>query len=362
MVSDTPNLWAVLDEDAPAPNMKALKHDEPDLFVCDVADAALKDLMPTMEHPFYSLSKKPVMTVREYRRGEHWLKIVPSHKGLATIYDKDILIYAVSQIMAAMKAGQEPQQRVRINCRDFLKFTQRGEGGKDYSAICDAIERLDGTRIRTNIKTGDEEQFDAFGLIEGGTVRRKEGLNGRLLWVEIKLSDFVFNAIKHKDVLTLHRDYFRLSKPMERRLYEIARKHCGQQASWQPYVTTLFEKSGSTGSLKLFRSRLKEICAVDNMPDYFLEFVEETDQVIIINRDTMPKDKPKPSHDAKLILLRLSPDIDEKARQIAQGWDLGHVKDCFAAWWFKIGKPDTLNPDAFFLKFCHTWQRENGRP
>ena len=30
-----------------------------DLFICDVADAALKDLIPQMEHPFYSLSKKP---------------------------------------------------------------------------------------------------------------------------------------------------------------------------------------------------------------------------------------------------------------------------------------------------------------
>ncbi|MCA9184408.1 MAG: replication initiator protein A [Pirellulaceae bacterium] len=31
-------------------------------------------------------------------------------------------------------------------------------------------------------------------------------------------------------MLTLHRDYFRLRKPLERRVYEIARKHCGPKA------------------------------------------------------------------------------------------------------------------------------------
>ncbi len=52
--------------------------------------------MQHMEHPFYSLSKKPETSVKRYRNGEHWLEITPSVKGLATIYDKDILIYCIS--------------------------------------------------------------------------------------------------------------------------------------------------------------------------------------------------------------------------------------------------------------------------
>ena len=358
MVSETPNLPDRL----PPVNLTAEKHTDPDLFVCDVADAVLKDLMPTMEHPFYSLSKKPVMAIREYSRGDDWLRIMPSAIGLATIYDKDILIYAVSQVIAAMKNGTEPKQRVRINSRDFLMFTNRGTGGKDYQAICDAITRLDGTRIQTNIRTGDEEQFDTFGLIESGTVRRKFGLKGRLLWVEIKLSDWVFNAIKANEILTMHRDYFRLSKPMERRLYELARKHCGQQASWSPYVKTLFEKSGSAGSLKLFRSRLKGICDINNMPDYELMFIEDADQVIITNRNTMPKDVEKADQEAQSVLKRISPECILRAKKIAVGWDIYYVQQQFAAWWVKIGKPDTKNADAFFLKFCRTWQESRGEP
>ena len=80
-VPETPPVPAPLETD---PNR--------DLFICDVADAVLKDVMQQMEHPFYSLSKKPVTGVREYRRGDHWLRVTPAVAGLATIYDKDILI------------------------------------------------------------------------------------------------------------------------------------------------------------------------------------------------------------------------------------------------------------------------------
>lgn len=359
MVSNTPNLRS---DTLPPSNLTLDKRAQGDLFTCDVADAVLKDLMPTLEHPFYSLSKKPVMKPRIYRRGDHWLKISPSAKGMATIYDKDILIYAVSQLVAAINQGEEPKQRIRINCRDFLLYCNRGQGGKDYLAFCDAIERLDGTRITTNIRTGDEEQFDAFGLIEGGTVRRKNGIDGRILWVEIKLSDFVFNAIKHREVLTLHPDYFRLSKPMERRLYELARRHCGQQTSWQAFMQTLYDKSGSTGPLKLFRQRIKEICRVDNMPDYDLLYVEDSDKVIFTNKGSMPLDRTHVDEAKHFMESALSPDIMHKARGIAPEWDIYYLRDCFAAWWCKAGKFEMKSADAVFLTFCRQWFSKRGRP
>ena len=171
------------------------KYPQRDLFICDVADAVLKDIMPQMEHPFYSLSKKPDTTIRLYEHGDNWLKVIPSVMGLATIYDKDILIYCISQIMAKVNAGEAITKRVRLNSADLLRFTNRGTSGRDYMALNDAIERISGTRIQTNIRTGDEEQLDGFGLIESHSIRRKHGLDGRLLWCDITISDWVFNAI-----------------------------------------------------------------------------------------------------------------------------------------------------------------------
>jgi hypothetical protein len=123
-----------------------------------VADAVLKDIMPQMEHPFYSLSKKPETKIRRYEHNGSWLEIIPSVKGLATIYDKDILIYCISQLMEKLKRGEPVGQRLRITSHDLLVFTNRGTAGKDYDALCEGIDRLAGTRITTNIRTGEEDK------------------------------------------------------------------------------------------------------------------------------------------------------------------------------------------------------------
>ena len=94
MVPDTPKNWPS--------SLKPDRYPQHDLFICDVADAVLKDIIPQMEHPFYALSKKPDTKIIRYEHGPNWLEVVPSVKGRATIYDKDILIYAISQVFAAL--------------------------------------------------------------------------------------------------------------------------------------------------------------------------------------------------------------------------------------------------------------------
>src|SRR3546814_19201322 len=114
MWADTPNLQtAVLADNNPS--LVAERHPQHELFICDVGDAVLKDVMPQLEHPFYSLSKKPETSVRRYEHNGNWLEVTPSIKGLATIYDKDILIYCISQIMEKLKLGEQVSQRVRIS-------------------------------------------------------------------------------------------------------------------------------------------------------------------------------------------------------------------------------------------------------
>ena len=277
MVTENTNLAPLLPD----------RHPQHDLFICDVADAVLKDVMQHMEHPFYSLSKKPETSVKRYRNGENWLEITPSVKGLATIYDKDILIYCISQIMAKLKKGEQVSPRVRINSRELLIFANRGTSGREYQSLLDALDRLEGTRIRTNIVTGDEEQIDGFGLIDASSIRRKHGMDGRLLWCEVQLSGWVFNAIRNEEVLTLHRDYFRLRKPIERRVYELARKHCGVKDEWKIGLELLQKKCGSNSPLRVFRALVKKVCEHDadhgHFPDYA---VTMNDDVIAITDES----------------------------------------------------------------------------
>jgi len=336
----------------PDEHLLPLRHAKGDLFICDVADAVLKDIMPQMEHPFYSLSKNPETKIRRYEHNGSWLEIIPSVKGLATIYDKDILIYCISQIMEKLKRGEPVGQRLRITSHDLLVFTNRGTAGKDYDALCEGIDRLAGTRITTNIRTGEEEQRDSFGLVDASSIRRKHGLDGRLLWVEIKLSDWVFNAIRSQEVLTLNRDYFRLGKPLERRIYELARKHCGRQKTWQISLETLLKKSGSQSSLKLFRQMVKTIARHDHLPDYNLAFDEERDMVMFTNREGKWLERPLPSDGETL--PPLPSEAYEEGRAAAPGYDIYGLERDWREWWASSGKPKLDNPAAAFVGFCRS--------
>jgi Replication initiator protein A len=82
------------------------RHPTADFFVADILDWALKNDRQSMEHPMFSLSKKPDRRVRHYEHNGNSITIKPGADGLATIWDKDILIYAVSQLVAAMNVGR----------------------------------------------------------------------------------------------------------------------------------------------------------------------------------------------------------------------------------------------------------------
>lgn len=51
-----------------------------------------KDEMASMEHSAFSLATKSDHHVLEYQHGNAGIKITPSVKGLATIFDKDVLL------------------------------------------------------------------------------------------------------------------------------------------------------------------------------------------------------------------------------------------------------------------------------
>jgi Plasmid replication initiator protein len=126
-----------------------------------------------MEHPMFSLSTRPDRTIRHYEHNGIQITVTPSVRGRATIHDKDILIYCVSQLMAAVNAGREISRKLTLTAHDLLLATNRDTGGDSYTRLREAFERLAGTRITTNIVTGDEETTSGFGLIEAWEIVRK---------------------------------------------------------------------------------------------------------------------------------------------------------------------------------------------
>lgn len=337
---------------------KPARHSTGDIFVCDITDAILKDDLASMEHPFYSLSKKPDREPRRYEHKGQWIEFRPSIKGLPTIYDKDLIIYAISQLIAGMKEGRPLSKSVRIDPYAFLVFTQRGTGGRDYDALCDSLDRIDGTRFRTNVLFGGTRTDEWMGIIDGAKMETDER-TGKIRSLELRLSDVVLSSVKEMDVLTLHRDYFRLTRPIERRVYEIARKSVGHAESWSFRMDTLHRKSGSKGSLREFRRQMKPILEGDPLPDYHVEYDPEADLVTFRARGSMPRPAtagPTPAE----ILVRLSADVYGAARAVAPGWDVHMLADKFALWWSRTGNPCPTDADTLFMSFCRSWQEKHG--
>ena len=339
------------------------RYPTPDFFVCDIFDAAPKGDMASMEHPVFSISTKPDHRIRRYEQGDCYLEVKPSADGLATVHDRDVLIYCISQVIAALNNGRQVSRTLRFQASDMLTATNRPTGGESYVRLKAALSRLAGTRIETNITTADIEVLDGFGLIDRFRVVR-ETRDGRMQEIEITLSDWVFNAIKEKEVLTLHRDYFRLRKPLERRIYEIARKHCARKDEWSISLTRLQEKCGSGSRLKEFRRLVGKIADEDakhsHIPDYAIT-LNDDDKVTFRNRHTMPSALPS----SQFTMPLLDPEAIHDARSVAPGWDVYELEQRWRGWMVKNieegGEPPRDHNRAF-VGFCRRWQERNGSP
>ena len=319
---------------------------ERDFFVCDVFDAALKGDSASMEHPIFSLSKKPDMKTRRYENGPSWAEVRPGAKGLATVFDRDILIYCISQLMGAMNDGRPISRTLRLRAHDLLIATNRDTSGRGYLQLREALERLQGTQIATNIITGGKETFDLFSLIDRARIVR-ETREGRMQEVEIVLSDWVFQAVEAQEVLTLDRQYFQLAKPLERRLYELARKHVGQQVSFKIGLEKLRTKCGAQSTVKEFRRLLQTIIDADqthdHMPGY--GFILEGDMVEIRTKSKAASPAPRE------LFIRLSEEAYEVGRSYAPGWDIHGIEADWRGWLERKGI-SPLHAEAHFLAFC----------
>ena len=317
---------------------RALTRDTRDFFVCDFLGTSPKHDLASMEHPIFSLSTRPDRRVLDYEHNGTSITITPSVKGRATIFDADILIFSISQLMAAINVGRDTSRTLTLTAHDLLLACGRDTSGDSYRRLRDAFERLAGTRITTNIILGEAEITSGFGLIESWEIVRKTRA-GRMVSVTVTLSEWLYRAVLSKSVLTLNRDYFSLRKPLERRIYELARKHCGRQPSWRVSITTLLKKSGSASPRRVFRAMVREMIRADTLPDYQLS--EEPGDIIRISRRTILVEATSPP--------QLDPDTLTAARALMPGADVYALEAEWRGFWYASGQPQLKSPERAFL-------------
>ncbi len=316
------------------------RHPQRDFFVLDIADVVPKDDTASMAHPIFSLATKPDMRHLVYQSENQKLEIMPSGIGLPTIFDKDILIFCISQLMHRKNRGEKIGKTVRFSARELMIATNRPTNNLSYDRLKSAFLRLSQTQFITNIRTGDRQETRFFSLLDSGSgFVFKEGKAMRLDYCEVILSNWLVRAIEGNEVVTISNDYFRLRRPLERRIYEIARKHCGNQKRWHIGLSKLQEKTGSNAPLKKFRLNIRQIIKDDHTPFYNIELTKDD---LVVFRPRQPEKKLAKG-------IKIPAWAEERARQIAQekGWDYHALEH---EWLAFANNPKDAG--AAFVGFC----------
>jgi len=265
-------------------HLSPIKHRQQDFFIADIFDALdFRVDLASMELPLFALKAGDVNERYYVHNGIH-VRIRPQvNIGLATIHDKDLWIYAISKLVEAINQGEEVNRTIHFTVYDYLVTTNRATSGAQYERAKQALERLKGTSISIQSETKTDRLAGGFGLIEDWTIVEKK--DGRMVRVSMTLPRWLYRSIVETQVKKISPDYFRLRKPLDRRIYELASKHCGNQKEFRINLDLLHKKSGSTAPLPKFRMNIKSLSNSNDLPDYFIQYDDKKDMVIFNNRN-----------------------------------------------------------------------------
>ena len=249
--------------------------DQVDLFLPYLADLDLRDQREMMERPFFSLSKSKRLKPIDYTApdGKTWVHVSANpNYGMATIWDADILIYCASILndMKERRANEIPRV-LRVMPYDILRSIGRPVSGRSYALLNAALDRLQSTTIKTNIRADHRREatfswLDSWSQIVDEKTERSRGMS-------IALSSWFYDGVLMAGgVLSIDRAYFDITGGRERWLYRVARKHAGGagEAGFSIAMPTLFEKSGAEGQYRRFKFEIAAIVRQNGLPGYSL--------------------------------------------------------------------------------------------
>lgn len=256
---------------------------KPEFYVIDTSKASFKNDLPSMEHPLFAL-KAGDNEIRRYEHNGNTVKVSPNAMGAATIHDKDLWIYCISALLHAQNKGDTISKTVRFKAKNYLKATRKRTDGDGYRRMKESLDRLAGTRIITNIATGGRIVRKNFGLLDSVEIIYADPNDpaSQMSEICVTLPEWLFNSIREKQVKTISAEYFSIRKPIDRRIYELCAKHCGNQKDWSVSLEILHKKTGSTANIREFRRAIKKLAETDDLPDYSISYIKDKGQEVVL--------------------------------------------------------------------------------
>jgi plasmid replication initiation protein len=231
-----------------------------DLFIASASDVSPKEHRDLMARNWFSLAKQKRTEPIQHTFGENWVKVTGDEKyGIATIFDNDILVFVMSQYMAAINNNLPTGRRFQFTGYEYFKFIGRKKfGGKAYSDLWASLERLHHTFVETNIRMDVGARAHSFNWLSEILQMREGGVHRGY---EIVIPDWMYESVVEKKiVLTLDDDYFNIRSGLERWLYLFARKSSGYNTGgWSEGIFSIYKKSGSKSSFSEFKRSIGAI-------------------------------------------------------------------------------------------------------
>lgn len=245
----------------------------------DFSEISLRDNQETMQRPFFSLSKSKRLKPIDYISPDKlWTVHVTGNPeyGIATIWDADIMIYLASHLNQMRAEGHNDlSQSIRIHPGNLLKRICWGTSGRAYERLVFALDRLQTTTIKTNIRSGSKSRETTFSWIDSYTHLVCEKTQ-RSLGMEITLSKWFFDGVlDNSNILSISPEYFEISSGLAKWLYRVSRKHAGGNGpnGFTFNLDTLYAKSGIESPFPTFKKRLLALVKENALPEVNLELV-----------------------------------------------------------------------------------------
>ena len=246
----------------------------------DFSDISLRDYQETMQRPFFSLSKRKRVKPIDYVSPDKSVSVHVSPNpayGMATIWDADIMIYLASHLNELRERGANDLSTViRLQPGDLLKRICWGTSGRAYERLVNALDRLQATTIKTNIRANTKTRETTFSWIDSYTHLVDERTQ-RSLGMEITLSKWFFDGVMDKrNILSISPLYFEITSGLGKWLYRASRKHAGGNGAegFTIGFETLHQKSGSESIYPVFKRKLMDLARANDLPDISLEVID----------------------------------------------------------------------------------------